>query len=86
LDTAAKRVSLKLDAELYQLPAGYYEEYEARVQAITLDQANEAIKTRISAENLLAIVVGTASEIRSPIEAVIDRLSGSEMVAYDDLS
>jgi zinc protease len=86
LDTAAKRVSLKLDAELYHLPAGYYEDYEARVQAVTLDQANEAIKKRISAENLLCIVVGTASEIRSPVEAVIDRLAGSETVAFDNLT
>ncbi|HWO13455.1 MAG TPA: insulinase family protein, partial [Polyangiaceae bacterium] len=86
LDTAAKRVSLKLDAELYQLPPGYYQEYESRVQAVTLDQANDAIRTRISADNLLVTIVGTASHIQGPVEAAIDRLNGSETVPYDDLS
>lgn len=86
LDTAAKRVSLKLDAELYQLPTGYYQDYEHRVQAVTLEQANDAIKARISADNLLITIVGTASEIQAPVEAVIDRLSGSETVAFDDLT
>lgn len=86
LDTAAKRVSLKLDAELYQLPAGYYQEYEARVQAVTLEQANEAIRNRISADNLLVTIVGTASEIQGPVEGAIDRLSASETVPFDDLS
>lgn len=86
LDTAAKRVSLQLDAELYQLPAGYYQEYESRVQAVTLDQVNDAIKKRISPDKLLVAIVGTASEIQGPVEAAIDRLSGSETVAFDDLS
>ena len=86
LDTAAKRVSLKLDAELYQLPPGYYQEYESRVQAVTLDQANDAIRKRISADNLLVTIVGTASDIQGPVEAAIDRLSGSEVVPFDDLS
>lgn len=86
LDTAAKRVSLKLDAELYQLPPGYYQEYESRVQAVTLAQANDAIRNRISADNLLVTIVGTASDIQGPVEAAIDRLSGSEVVPFDDLS
>jgi len=85
LDTAAKRVSLKLDAELYQLPAGYYQDYESRVQAVTLEQANDAVRSRISSENLLITIVGTASEIQAPVEAAVDRLNGSETVPYDDL-
>lgn len=86
LDTAAKRVSLKLDAELYHLPAGYYQDYENRVQAVTLEQVNEAVRRRISADNLLITIVGTASEIQGPVETAIDRLNRSETVAFDDLS
>ena len=84
LDTAAKRVSLKLDAELYQLPAGYYEDYEARVQAVTADQVNQAIRSRISASNLLVTVVGTAKDIKAPIIDAIEGLAEHEVVAYDD--
>lgn len=85
LDTAAKRVNLQLDAELYQLPDRYYENYEERVQAVTLEQANESIQRRISTDNLLVSVVGTASEIQAPVEAAIANLRGSETVAFDDL-
>jgi zinc protease len=85
LDTAAKRVSLKLDSTIYQLPPNYYEDYEERVQAVTLDDANAAVRNRISADNLLITIVGTASEIESQVVAAIDNLAGHEVVRFDDL-
>jgi zinc protease len=85
IDTAAKRVGLKLDSEIYQLPTGYYEDYEARVQAVTLDEVNEAIQKRISFENLLVVVVGTAKDIETSIIEAVDKLDGHEVVAFDDL-
>ncbi len=85
LDTAAKRVGLKLDEEIYDLPAGYYDDYEERVQAVTLEQANAAVEKRISPENLLITVVGTAKEIQGPLSEAIKNLSELEVVAFDDL-
>jgi zinc protease len=86
LDTAAKRLGLKLDEELYQLPAGYYEDYIARVQAVTLEQVNHAVQQRISVDNLLVTVVGTAKSIQAPLVDAIDNLAGHETVAFDDLT
>src|SRR5690606_5529170 len=85
LDTAAKRVGLKLDAELYQLPAGYYEEYEARIGAVTLEAANQAVRQRISPRNLLITIVGTAKDIQGPVCDAIDGLESCEVIAFDDL-
>jgi len=85
LDTAQKRVGQLLDAELYRLPPGYYEEYEARIHAVTLDQANQAVQQRISPNNLLVTIVGTARDIEQPVVDAIEGLSGHEIVAFDEL-
>lgn len=83
IDTAAKRVGMKLDAELYGLPAGYYERYVDHLKAVTLEQANQAVQERLSVENLLLTVVGTESLVGSAIRSAIPRLSSSEVVRYD---
>jgi zinc protease len=83
VDTAAKRVGLKLEADLYQLPAGYHEEYLERIQAVTLEQANLALKDRISADDLLVCVVGTEQEIGGAVRDAIADLKSSEVVAFD---
>ena len=61
LDTASKRVGLLLDSALYGLPAGYYEEYIERIKAITLEAANASVVERVSEDDLLVTVVGTAA-------------------------
>jgi zinc protease len=83
VDTAAKRVGLKLEADLYQLPPGYHEEYLERIQAVTLEQANLALKDRISADDLLVCVVGTEQEIGGAVREAITDLKSSEVVAFD---
>ncbi|HEY3237130.1 MAG TPA: pitrilysin family protein [Polyangiaceae bacterium] len=83
VDTAAKRVGLALDEVLFRLPQRYHAEYTERVQAVTLDQANESVETRISEENLLVAVVGTESEIGSAVRQAIDGLASTEVIAYD---
>jgi zinc protease len=83
VDTAAKRVSLKLDADLYQLPAGYHEEYLERIQAVTLEQANLALKERISTDDLLVCVVGTEQQIGSALRDSIADLKSTEVVPFD---
>lgn len=83
VDTAAKRVGMKLDAELYGLPTGYYTRYVDHLKAVTLEQANLAVKTRLSVEDLLITVVGTESVVGDAIRAAIPRLASSDVVPYD---
>ena len=83
LDTASKRVALELDALIYDLPAGYYESYTDRVQAVTLEEANAALRHRLSAEDLLVTVVGTESDIGGPVREAIDGLENVEVVPFD---
>jgi zinc protease len=83
VDTPAKRVGLLLDAKLYELPAGYYEEYLARIAAVTLDDVNQALQLRLPERDLLVVVVGTAAELQSKIEAVIPDLASTEVVPFD---
>jgi zinc protease len=83
VDTAVKRVGLLLDAELYGLPQGYYPRFLEHVRAVTLDQANEAVKTRLSHEDLLVAVVGTESGVGADVRAGIPNLREAEVVRFD---
>jgi zinc protease len=83
IDTAAKRVGLVLDAELYDLPDGYYARYLESLRTVTLEQANEALRARINPENLLITVVGTESSVGDDVKKAIPRLAESEVVPYD---
>jgi zinc protease len=83
IDTAAKRVGLKLDADLYRLPPGYHEQFLERIQAVTLDQANAALTERITADDLLVCVVGTENEIGSALRDSIPNLKSAEVVPFD---
>ncbi len=83
IDTAAKRVGLKLDTALYDLPPGYYENYTETLRGITLEQANEAVKLRLSDENLLITVVGTESVVGQAVRDAIPNLASTNVVRYD---
>jgi len=83
LDTASKRVGLLLDSEIYHLPPGYYEQYRERVQAVTLDAANHAVVARLSDQDLLVTVVGTAAQVGDAVKGAIKNLEVSEVVPFD---
>ncbi len=83
VDTASKRLGLKLDALIYDLPPGYYESYTDRVQAVTLEEANAALRHRLSTNDLLVAVVGTEKEIGGPVREAIAGLESVEVVAFD---
>ncbi len=83
VDTASKRVSLALDEEIYNLPAGYHSEYTEHVKAVTLEQANEAVQTRISERDLLIAVVGTERQIGQAVRDAVGELDYAEVVPFD---
>ncbi|HEX2731776.1 MAG TPA: pitrilysin family protein [Polyangiaceae bacterium] len=83
LDTAAKRMSLLVDERIYDLPANYYAEYPARVEAVTLDEVNAAIRKRISLEDVLITVVGTEANIGNDLRGAVDGLSEYRVVPFD---
>jgi zinc protease len=83
VDTAAKRVALKLDSLVYDLPEGYHEQYIERVRGVTLEEVNQAISARITDRDLLVVVVGTERQIGDPVRGAIDDLGDSEVVAFD---
>ncbi len=83
IDTASKRVSLKVDSELYGLPEGYYEKYTERVKAVTLDEVNAAIRTRLSEDNLVVSVVCTEKDIGAALRNAIPNLASVEVIPFD---
>ena len=85
IDTPSKRAGLRLDANLYELPPGYYDDYLDRVSAITLEDVNRALQSRIPDRDLLVVVVGTADNLRAAVEAKIPDLTRTDVVQYDEL-
>lgn len=83
VDTCGKRAGLALDEIIYDLPPGYYKDYVARINAVTVEQANRAIQNRIHPQNLLVTVVGTESLIGEAVRQAIPNLAHSEIVPYD---
>jgi len=83
LDTASKRVGLLLDSALYGLPAGYYEEYIERIKGVSLEAANASVVQRLSEDDLLVTVVGTAAQISDAVKTAVPNLATSEVVPYD---
>ena len=83
IDTPSKRVGQLLDEELYGLPSDYHSKYVEHVRAVTRDQVNAAIRARVTPEDLLVTVVGTAAEIAEPIQRAIDGLASTETIPFE---
>jgi zinc protease len=83
IDTAAKRAGLALDEVIYDLPVDYYRSYIERIEAVTLEAANQAVRARIPEENLLVTVVGTEAEIGAAVQDAIDGLDTVEVIPFD---
>jgi zinc protease len=83
IDTAAKRLGLALDTALLGLPDGYYDEYESRIAAVTLDETAEALRKRIDPTRLVIAVVGSAAELEAPILAAVPDIASVQIIPYD---
>jgi zinc protease len=83
IDTAPKRLHQQLDIELLSLPADYYSGWIEHVRGVTVQAANDAIKSRIHPEDLLAVVVGTASQVKTGLEGAIAGLHDTQVIPFD---
>jgi zinc protease len=83
IDTAQKRMHQELDIELLSLPRDYHATWLDRVRAVDVAAANEALRSRLTKDDLVVTVVGTAAEILGAVQAAIPGLVGTDVVAYD---
>jgi len=83
IDTPFKRVRQAVDEELFGLPTDYHTAYVEHVRAVKLDEANAALRTRISRDDLTVAMVGTASDIEEAVRKAIPRLSSNAIVPFD---
>jgi zinc protease len=83
VDTARKRAHRKLDAALFDLPEGYYERQNERIEAVTLDDANTALRNRLSEDDMVIAVVGTHAEHGKSITDSIPRLTSADVCPFD---
>jgi zinc protease len=83
VDTANKRVGLAVEEALLGLPDGYHEQWPDAVSAVTLEQANAAVRNRLSADDLVVAVLGTASLVAEGIANAIDQLAEQSIVPFD---
>ncbi len=65
------------------MPEGYHEKYLERVEAVTVESANAAVRARISEDDLVIGVVGTHSEIGEAIAAAIPNLASVTVAPFD---
>jgi zinc protease len=83
IDTAPKRLGQALEAELLDLPADYHTGYLDHVRAVTLESANAAVSSRLTPNDLVVIVVGTASEILDKVTKAIPGLVDHQVIPFD---
>jgi zinc protease len=82
-DTAAKRLGLELDEIVSDLPRGHYAQFVSRIGDVTLEQCNQAVRSRLSLEDLTIVVVGTHSVIGDAVKRVIPDLADDRVVPFD---
>jgi zinc protease len=83
IDTASKRLGLSLDTELLRLPEDYFSKYEQRVSAITIDEANAALRLRLDPRRLVIAVVGSADALQGQLLSAIANIKSVEVIPFD---
>jgi zinc protease len=83
VDTATKRMHQTLDIDLLGLPLDYFSGWVAHVGSVTAESASTAVKNRIDVGRLLAVVVGTATEVLEPLRSAVPSVSEIVVVPFD---
>lgn len=81
-DTPSKRLEARLDVEVLDIPRKYVEKHDALVAAVTKQQADDAVRTRISPQDLCIVVLATASDVAASFERLPD-VKSLEIVPFD---
>lgn len=81
IDTPERLLSERLSARLNGRPDDFVETFVARVEAVTREQANAALRAHLSPGAQVASVVATAAELRPALEAW-GRVTALETVDY----
>jgi zinc protease len=82
IDTAEKRLEQAMEVLLYELAPDYFTSYTKRVQAVSRAEVNEALRRRLSVDDLVLAVVATADEIGDAVREAAGATS-SETVPFD---
>jgi len=83
IDTAQKRLTQSVDLDLLDLPADYYSGYLSHLAAVTKEQADEAVRTRLDPAHAVIVVVGTADTTYEAVRAAIPDLTHSRIERFD---
>jgi len=82
IDTAQKRLDQRVEAELFGLPHDYFDGFVSRVKRVTKEDANAALKNRLSLRDLVIGVVATASELEPQLKQ-LPNLRELRVVPFD---
>lgn len=82
IDTAQKRLDQRIEAELFGLPADYFDGFVRRVQGVSRADANASLQKRLSRRDLAITVVATASQLREELEGIA-RFDEVKVVPFD---
>ena len=79
----ARLLSQMNDVELLGIASDYYATHTEKTKLVTPELANEAVRRRISTEDLTIVVVGTASMVAGDIEKAVPNIASMEIVPFD---
>jgi predicted Zn-dependent peptidase len=68
LETADQLANVLSEMELFGLNRGEVDDLFSRIDAVTLDQINAAVKQHFRQENLTFVVLGNAAKIRETVK------------------
>ncbi|MCB9593703.1 MAG: insulinase family protein [Sandaracinaceae bacterium] len=85
LETADKRLEPKLQSVALGLPDDWYASYTKRLRAVTRAAANDAVRARLSRDDLTIAVLATATpELRAALRS-LDGVCELRVIPYDEL-
>jgi zinc protease len=83
VETAKKRLHQKVERALLGLPDDYHQRYTERVRAVTLAEANEAVRRRIDPSKLWVSAVATDAELGQALRDAVPGLAQSLVEPFD---
>ncbi len=79
-DTPKKRIENRILEKTLGLADGFFENFKDRLEAVTLEEVNRALKEFLRPEGLTISVLGTASRIQPELEKVAKLAPGQTVV------